>query len=193
MPGANRQIAPEPSRVSDNLVNLCRGGVESRLKSMVRKVLLPFVKRKLGVQELGEGFQWGFPIKISRGSRVGRYVYIGSGFDSASDVSIGDLSMVAAGCKIAGQDHRYDCVGIPTRLAFAADREATVIGADVWVGLNVILRAGITIGDGAVIGAGSVVVKDVAPYSVVAGVPARTVRHRFSEADLIRHLDTIEK
>ena len=53
---------------------------------------------------------------------------------------------------------------------------------DVWIGQNVLLKRGITIGDGAVIGAGAVVVKDVAPYEIVGGVPARRIRMRFDEA-----------
>lgn len=64
------------------------------------------------------------------------------------------------------------------------------IGNDVWVGTGATLLAGITIGDGAVIGAGSVVSSDVAPYTVVAGNPARQVRQRLSDADsrLMRQL-----
>jgi hypothetical protein len=56
------------------------------------------------------------------------------------------------------------------------------IGSDVWIGDNVVLMGGIKIGDGAVVGVGAVVTNDVPPFSVVAGVPARQIRWRFSEA-----------
>lgn len=56
------------------------------------------------------------------------------------------------------------------------------IGHDVWIGHGVTVTAGVTIGTGAVIGAGAVVTRDVAPYSVVGGVPAREIKRRFSEA-----------
>lgn len=56
------------------------------------------------------------------------------------------------------------------------------IGHDVWIGHGVTVTAGVTIGTGAVIGAGAVVTKDVAPYTVVGGVPARFIKRRFSEA-----------
>lgn len=56
-----------------------------------------------------------------------------------------------------------------------------VVGNDVWIGERVIIMGGITIGDGAVIGAGAIVTKDVPPYAVVAGVPAKVIRYRFSE------------
>ncbi|MDU1457082.1 MAG: CatB-related O-acetyltransferase, partial [Klebsiella sp.] len=56
------------------------------------------------------------------------------------------------------------------------------IGNDVWIGQNVTLAQGITIGDGAVIAANALVVKDVAPYAIVGGNPAKVIRMRFSEA-----------
>jgi acetyltransferase-like isoleucine patch superfamily enzyme len=54
------------------------------------------------------------------------------------------------------------------------------IGHDVWIGNNVIIMDGITIGDGAIIASGAVVTKNVEPYAIVGGVPAKLIRHRFS-------------
>lgn len=64
------------------------------------------------------------------------------------------------------------------------------IGHDVWIGLRATVLSGVTIGIGAVIGAGSVVVKDVAPYAVVAGNPARIVKYRFEQEIIERLLTT---
>lgn len=61
---------------------------------------------------------------------------------------------------------------------------AVELGNDVWIGARAIILDGIRIGDGAIIGAGAVVTRDIAPYQVCAGVPARSVRSRFSEADI---------
>lgn len=58
------------------------------------------------------------------------------------------------------------------------------IGNDVWIGTDVNILQGITIGDGAIVGANSLVTKDVPPYSIVAGVPAKIVRKRFSDEDI---------
>jgi acetyltransferase-like isoleucine patch superfamily enzyme/acyl carrier protein len=57
----------------------------------------------------------------------------------------------------------------------------TVVGSDVWIATNTLILSGVTIGDGAVIGAGSIVIDDVPPYGVVFGNPARVMRKRFSE------------
>ena len=59
-------------------------------------------------------------------------------------------------------------------------REIT-IGNDVWIGQRVMIMGGVTVGDGAVIGAGAIVTKDVPPYAVVAGVPSKIIRYRFSD------------
>ena len=62
-----------------------------------------------------------------------------------------------------------------------------VIKNDVWIGSHVLLLEGITIGDGAIIAAGAVVTKDVPPYSIVGGVPAKIIKKRFDD-DTIRQL-----
>jgi len=64
------------------------------------------------------------------------------------------------------------------------DNRPIEIGNDVWIGANAIILPGITIGDGAVVAAGAVVAKDVDSYSIVAGVPAKTIRYRFSDEEI---------
>lgn len=66
----------------------------------------------------------------------------------------------------------------------------TRIGHDVWIGAGAVIRNGLTIGDGAIIGAQAVVTADVPPYAVVAGVPARTIRLRFP-AEFIDRLTAV--
>jgi hypothetical protein len=75
---------------------------------------------------------------------------------------------------------------------FSWRRESRVtIGNDVWIGHNVCVMPGVSVGNGAAIGAGSIVTKDVEPYSVVAGVPAKKIRMRF-DADLIERIERSE-
>lgn len=67
-------------------------------------------------------------------------------------------------------------------LYFDKRKEQSVyIGNDVWIGENVLLKGGIKIGDGAIIAMGAVVTKDVLPYTIVGGIPAKTIKHRFGE------------
>lgn len=70
------------------------------------------------------------------------------------------------------------------RLASGSNKYEVVIGNDVWIGSHVLLMPGVTIGDGAVIAAGSVVSKDVDPYTVVGGVPAKAIKKRFTESQI---------
>ena len=73
-----------------------------------------------------------------------------------------------------------------------ADKEGkfiNIIGNDVWIGNNVSLMDGITIGDGAIIGTGAVVTKDVAPYEIVGGIPAKRIKHRFSDDIVLKLLE----
>ena len=59
-----------------------------------------------------------------------------------------------------------------------------IIGNDVWIGYEAVILSGVTIGDGAIIGTRAVVTKDVPPYTIVGGVPAKTIRKRFSDNDI---------
>ena len=64
-----------------------------------------------------------------------------------------------------------------------------VIGNDVWIGYEAVVMAGVTIGDGAIIGTRAVVTKDVPPYMIVGGIPARPIKKRFSEETIEKLLD----
>lgn len=74
---------------------------------------------------------------------------------------------------------------------YAANDVRTTIGNDVWIGANCFIKRGITIGDGAIIAAGAVVTKDVPSYSIMAGIPARLLRMRFTD-DIIDRLTTLQ-
>lgn len=70
-------------------------------------------------------------------------------------------------------------------------RFVNIIGNDIWVGSNVLIMEGVIIGDGSIIASGAVVTKDVEPYSIVGGVPAKEIRRRFSD-EQITHLRNIK-
>lgn len=97
--------------------------------------------------------------------------------DTSGGVQIGDRTLIGYGTKIFSS---YHVIPPNQDSIFCAgyNKKQTVIGKDVWIGANVIVLAGRTVGDGAVIGAGSVVTKDVEPYTIVGGNPAKLIRRR---------------
>lgn len=118
--------------------------------------------------------------------------------DGADRLVIGSFCSIGTGASfvMAGnQGHRLDWIStfpfhyVPDEPAFAGAADGfrpagdTVIGDDVWIGAEAMVMPGIRIGHGAVIGARAVVTRDVEPYAIVAGNPAKVIRHRFGEAD----------
>jgi hypothetical protein len=103
-------------------------------------------------------------------------------------VSIGRYSMLAPEVKVVGLDHVTDLVEVPMQFSGRPEQRPTTIGRDVWVGHGALIMRGVTIGDGAIVGARAIVTKDVEPFSIVVGVPAREVARRFrSRADESAH------
>ena len=113
-----------------------------------------------------------------------------------SNTIIGRYSEIAWNCSIGPRNHLYRNFTISDfiyndeeRLKFSGSQ--TIIGNDVWIGCNTIVLSGVTIGDGAIIGAGSIVTKDVPPFAVVIGAPAKIVKYRF-EKNIIEKLMEIK-
>jgi len=107
---------------------------------------------------------------------------------------IGSFCSIANHVIIGGGMHPMDWVSMSpvfyegsdsVRAKFATHQrepaKKTIIGHDVWIGENAIIKQGVTIGTGAVIGMGSIVTKNVEPYSIVAGCPAKEIRKRFKD------------
>lgn len=86
--------------------------------------------------------------------------------------------MMAPDVIIIGENHQFSRLDVPMRLQGYQEYPPVYIDDDVWIGARVIILPGITIGKGSILGAGSVVTKDVPPFSIVAGNPARIIRNR---------------
>ena len=182
----------EPERVNANTLVRCAQDLkEGTLKTILRKFYSGFLMRRFQITTLGKGFKWGYQLRIKPGClSVGDYVFLGSYAWIIYPLVVGDLTLIATHFAIAGNDHGIDEAGTPLRIAkpkIPFMELTTVIGSDVWIGQNVTLIHGVKIGRGAVVAAGSVVTKDVAPYSVVGGVPAKEIRKRFSSEEIRQH------
>jgi acetyltransferase-like isoleucine patch superfamily enzyme len=91
-------------------------------------------------------------------------------------VEIGSHCMFANGCFVSDANHRFDDLSRPVTWQGFTTKGPTRIGDNVWCGAHTVVTSGVTIGERAVVGANSVVTTDVAPYSIVAGAPARVVK-----------------
>ncbi len=135
-------------------------------------------------------------------SEVGAYTYIGR-HSSIVHAKIGKFCSIAGDVVIGMGNHTLS--HLSTSPIFTERRNGTgrswtnsdnaspyspvVIGNDVWIGERAMIMGGVKVGNGAVIGAGAIVTKDVPPYSVAVGVPAKVIRCRFSE-DIVEFLES---
>ncbi|MBK5216049.1 MAG: acyltransferase [Propionibacteriales bacterium] len=106
----------------------------------------------------------------------GVFLNLGVMIASAGLVEIGDHCMVANGSFITDANHRFDDLERPVTWQGFKSKGPTRIGANCWLGANVVVTSGVTIGERCVIGANSVVTKDLPAFSIAAGNPARVIR-----------------
>ena len=145
--------------------------------------------------------------EVGAGARIvhssfGDYAYCDRLADIAN-TSVGKFANIAALTRIGPTDHPWQNAAqhhflyrssyywddVPDDAAFFAHRASrrTELGADCWIGHGAIIKPEVTVGAGAIVAAGAVVTKDVAPFLIVAGVPAQPIRARFAD-DVIERL-----
>ena len=135
-----------------------------------------------GRLELGEGvlFEPGVwitapgqaRVRIGEGTFLNRNVMVAA----QELVEIGPHCMLANGCFVSDASHRYEDPELPITWQGFETKGPTRIGANCWLGANVVVTSGVTIGERCVIGAGSVVTRDIEAFSIAAGTPARVIR-----------------
>ena len=120
----------------------------------------------------------------------GKNVYFGRNCHLGADIIVGSNILIGSAVSFVGGDHKWDDPGV---LIFFSGRDIykkVVICNDVWIGHGSIIMHGVTIGEGSIIAAGSVVTKDVLPYHVVGGNPARFLKLRFTDLQAQIHQNT---
>lgn len=157
-------------------------------------VFAPVVRIQLGAH--------GGHVHIGKGSRgtwknvyMGSFVSIGANsllLTTQAKVNIGDYVMFGPNVSVITGNHRIDVIGKrmyevkDSDKRNSDDQDVTFIG-DNWIGANSTTLKGVTVGEGAVVAAGSLVNRDVPPYSIVGGVPAKVIKMRFTEEEIRRH------
>ena len=166
-------------------------------------ILVKIVWRKY---KLGKNFHAGVRVRIWGKSKIeiGDNFYIGRGSQIECDCLIGDNVILGNNVALIGKyDHCYQEIGVPTRLSSQIRDDSyswkglhskIIIHDDVWIGYGSIILSDVEIGTGSIIAAGSIVSKDVQPYCIYGGVPAKKLANRFdSEVDLNKHVSIIER
>ena len=122
---------------------------------------------------------------------IGKYNYLGPGV-VINDSVIQNYCSIAPNVVIGGMEHDYSNFSTSTKLYSNNKVKTTIIEDDVWIGANAVIRTGLIIGKGSIIGASAVVLNDVPPLSIVVGNPGRVLKSRFSEKDKIKKYNSID-
>jgi acetyltransferase-like isoleucine patch superfamily enzyme len=175
-------------------------------------IYLRFPRTTVGVLPQGTELTFRCPVYVEPDAIFSHCAFWGSGAFSychsvlPQDVEIGRYCSIAVGCEVMGLEHPLDHISThlfthtryytdayaseygqaPDPSSYENDRGPVRIGNDVWIAQRALIRRGVTIGDGAVIAAGAVVVNDVPPFAIVGGAPARVLRYRFPDAMIER-------
>jgi acetyltransferase-like isoleucine patch superfamily enzyme len=150
----------------------CRWPVHGNVLEMLREGRL-----ELGEHVLLEPGVWltaQAPARIRIGG--GTFLNLCVQVAAADLVEIGEHCMLANGCFVTDANHRFDDPDKPVPWQGFTSKGPTRLGDNVWLGANVVVTSGVTIGDRSVVGANSVVTTDLPPYSIAAGAPAKVIR-----------------
>lgn len=158
-----------------------------------RSILSKYRNFKYGLKYVHKTFFIQADVDVSSDLCAGAYSYVGKNCSICPKVELGKYVMLAPRVTIVGGDHIFEDVGVPMIFAGRPDMPRTVIEDDVWVGINVTVMAGVRIRRGSIIAAGAVVTKDVDPYSIYGGVPARKIRDRFTSVEECEQHDQMLK
>lgn len=172
------------------------------LVSTIKKIRILFLVRvKWRKYTIGQHFHAGIRVRIWARTKIeiGKYFYIGRGSQIETDCIIGDYVIFGNNVAIVGRyDHNFQQIGVPIRLAdeirdpkynWKGLSQITIIEDDVWIGYGSTIMSGVKIGKGSIVAAGSVVTKDVEPYSIYGGFPAKKLKDRFdTDLDLKNHI-----
>jgi acetyltransferase-like isoleucine patch superfamily enzyme len=151
-------------------------------------VRYPWVKHGRNVHVQWSTTMWSAHRHVIIGNDVG----LGKNCTIQCDLEIGNKVLIAGAVAFVGSDdHVYNRIGTPMWDSGRGDARTTIVEDDVWIGWGSIILSGARIGRGSIIAAGSVVVGEVAPYSIMIPQKAKLLRSRFSPEESAAHDETL--
>lgn len=148
------------------------GGYAKWLRKICGKLILEKCGKNVNIERGAV-----FSSHVSLGNNSG----IGINASLTGSVVIGDNVMMGSDCTMYSRNHAFYRTDVPMCEQGYLPEETIVIGDDVWIGGHVIILPGVHIRNGAIVGAGAVVTKDVPQYAIVGGNPAKVIKYRNSE------------
>jgi len=118
-------------------------------------------------------------IRGMRGIHLGNHITVNENctLDGSGELRVGNFVMIAKDACLYSAQHKFDDLAKPMTLQ-GYEYKQTVVEDDVWIGAKAVILPGVRVGKGAIVGAGAVVTRDVPPYAIFAGVPARQIGDR---------------
>jgi len=163
----------------------------NRLKLFIKSILNILRITGSGIQVKGRNVYFaGRPKKSKKNSVTisGNDIYIGTRCHFGANVTIsGCKVLIASNVSFVGGDHRTNIVGVPIFDSGREELRTVIISSDTWIGHGAIILHGVSIGEGSVVAAGAVVTKDVPPYIIVGGNPAKIIKKRFDYEERCEH------
>lgn len=161
------------------------GLIKSNLRFLVRwlrkSILFLKLKNKM---EIGDNVSFGpnAILMVPQYAKIGDNFSCGANFFVQTNMLIGNDCLISSDVSFVGNDHTLDNPGMTAYWSGRKSPNTITLQGNNFIGYRATLVGNITIGEGAIIAAGAVVVKDVPPFTVVAGVPAKVIKNRFLDA-----------
>lgn len=152
------------------------------LYDAARSVVMSYRRWKYRLKQVHKTLYVADGSAISKDLLAAEYSYIGPGCLIGPKVELGPYVMLGPRVSIVGGDHIYDKPGTPIIFSGRPQLNPTIIETDAWIGCGAILIAGVRVGRGAIVAAGAVVTRDVPPYEIHGGTPARKIGDRFPDS-----------
>lgn len=163
------------------------------IRNIYRNIKMTWFRIKYRFSNVERSFYLAGNGTISSDLVADKFAYIGPNCNIPPNVTIGKYTMLAPNVSILGGDHIFDNPSAPIIFSGRPTMPKTVIGEDCWIGANALIMAGVTIGNGAIIASGSVLTKNVPPYAIWGGNPAKYIKMRFNGEEVQQHQKMLQK